>query len=170
MALVWVQGISGSGKSSVCEMLKGQGLLAIDSEFGKGLAGGCIGSQGKRGAGPTGFRRSPPQYAASRSGGPPTGGLLRRLDRGPANGSVAGTRLSDGLGKWGEPPRGSVGPSSRSRLGTTCAGTEGGRSPSSPGGIGEWPRASSSQAGIFAHVDNPAALSGEAREGHPTSP
>lgn len=32
MALVWVTGTSGSGKSSVCEVLKGQGHLAIDAD------------------------------------------------------------------------------------------------------------------------------------------
>ena len=33
MALVWVTGVSGSGKSSVCEVLKGQGRAAVDGDW-----------------------------------------------------------------------------------------------------------------------------------------
>lgn len=33
MGLVWVTGTSGSGKSSICEVLKGQGYLAVDADW-----------------------------------------------------------------------------------------------------------------------------------------
>lgn len=33
MPLVWVTGVSGSGKSSVCELLKSQGRLAVDADW-----------------------------------------------------------------------------------------------------------------------------------------
>jgi predicted ATPase len=33
MALVWVTGTSGSGKSAICELLKGQGYLAVDADW-----------------------------------------------------------------------------------------------------------------------------------------
>jgi hypothetical protein len=33
MALVWVTGISGSGKSSICEVLRVQGQLAVDADW-----------------------------------------------------------------------------------------------------------------------------------------
>jgi ribose 1,5-bisphosphokinase PhnN len=33
VALVWVTGTSGSGKSSICEVLKGRGHLAVDADW-----------------------------------------------------------------------------------------------------------------------------------------